>query len=283
MAEALLPVLFRSSICFRMNCAASDTLKKLEDYQFLGSSARSSRFRFPSFAESKGRARSNRRHAAASRKFAVEAASASERPALPFCAAIFERDALVCRMLIDKDEAICALHQDIKLVRTPMISNCCWAAFRGSRCKASALFAGPACGRCRRCACPNLSLRYPAWSRHLRMHWSPRCGNSRGVYPGADASGRSLKSGAGFAGTAVDGRTGARNFSAFGSSRFQLFVECSEQSSHGHLRIMKTDFAFCGVSIYVHRCGMGLKKQQRNRVLSFHQSRVVSFTNSSGK
>ena len=45
---------------------------------------------------------------------------------------------------------------------------------------------------------------------------------------------------------------------------------------------MKTDFAFCRVRIYVHRLGIELKKQERNRVLSFHQSSVVSLANSPG-
>ena len=49
------------------------------------------------------------------------------------------------------------------------------------------------------------------------------------------------------------------------------------------IRIAETHFAFCRVHVYVHRRGIKLKKEERNRVLSFHKGGVVAFANSPGE
>src|SRR5215472_1429390 len=46
--------------------------------------------------------------------------------------------------------------------------------------------------------------------------------------------------------------------------------------------ITKTYFAFCWMHIYVHCAGIELKKQERNRVLAFHESRVIAFAHGPG-
>src|SRR5262249_45753188 len=47
-------------------------------------------------------------------------------------------------------------------------------------------------------------------------------------------------------------------------------------------RIAKTHFAFCRVNIYIDTRRIEVEKKERNRILPFHESRMVAFTDSAG-
>ena len=60
-----------------------------------------------------------------------------------------------------------------------------------------------------------------------------------------------------------------------------MSVECIERSaSRTPRRIAKTHFAFCRVNIYIDTRRIKLEKEERNRILPFHESRMVAFTHS---
>src|SRR6266487_3107065 len=50
------------------------------------------------------------------------------------------------------------------------------------------------------------------------------------------------------------------------------FTDCS--------RIAKTHFAFCRMNVYVDRRGIDLEKEERYRILAFHQSGMITLADS---
>jgi hypothetical protein len=65
-------------------------------------------------------------------------------------------------------------------------------------------------------------------------------------------------------------------------SVFQCLLNAANYRLAHAVGIAKTHFSLCRVHIYIHSAGIELNKKERNRILPFHESSVVAFSDSTG-
>src|SRR6516162_5736372 len=80
------------------------------------------------------------------------------------------------------------------------------------------------------------------------------------------------------------GRTGwrAKLFLPGNPASFQPLLNALNDCFTHSARVTKTHFALCGMNIYIDTRRVELEKEERNRVLPFHESGMVAFADCSG-
>src|SRR5438874_895630 len=73
---------------------------------------------------------------------------------------------------------------------------------------------------------------------------------------------------------------GAKFFLPCGPGTFQGVLNAANDRFPNRGRITKPHFALCRVNIHIDNRWIELKKQERNRILSFHKSSMVALTDS---